>query len=56
MFKHANGSHDMLMELFTKNDGLFVDVLLAGESVSIRFTKTHITDLKAVILSERKKS
>lgn len=52
MFKLANGSRDIILELFSKNDSLLLDVVLAEKSVTIRFTKTHIIDLQAVISSE----
>ena len=54
MFKLANGSRDIMLELFSKIDSLLLDVVLAGKSVTIRFTKTHIIDLQAVISSEAK--
>jgi len=54
MFEHANGSRSIMMKLFSKIEGLLLDVILAGTSTSILFTKTHIIDLQAVISSDAK--
>lgn len=54
MFKLANGSPKDLRKLFSKMGGLLLNVILAEASASIRFTKTHIIDLQAVISSDAK--
>lgn len=51
MFQHANGSREIMMDLFLDIDigGNELEVILADENSSIYFTKPHITDLKAII-------
>ncbi len=52
MFQHANCSRDMMMDLFLDIEGSDLEVILAEESASIYFTKTHVTDIKAVISAD----
>lgn len=52
MFQHANGSRDLLKDMLIDVDGNHLEVVLADEDTSIYFTKTHISDLKAVIVSD----
>lgn len=49
MFQHANGSRKLLKELFVGMADQRLEVLLAQESASIYFTKTHIADLRQII-------
>ena len=49
MFKEANGSSEILRDLFTKLSGNELEVVLAQENATIYFTKTHIADLKKVL-------
>jgi len=53
MFKHANGSRDMLknMVIMTKNNE--IEVVLAQKDDHIYFTDAQILDLKAVIKSDQ---
>lgn len=54
MFKFVNGSRETLKQSFVAIEGLELPVILAQSSNPIRFTKTHIADLKAVIETDRK--
>jgi len=54
MFKLANGSKETLKSSFAAIDGLLLEVVLAQSRTSIRFTKTHIADLKSVIEADQK--
>jgi len=49
MFQHANHSREKMRELFSTMGGLLIDIVLAQSKFTIRFTKTHIADLKTVI-------
>ena len=49
MFRHANSTEDLMMEMFIDLSGNELEVVLAQENASIHFTKTHIDDLKKVI-------
>ncbi|MGB8218729.1 MAG: hypothetical protein WCE94_15630 [Candidatus Methanoperedens sp.] len=49
MFQHANGSRDMLKDMFLKIESNELEVVLAQKDTTIYFTKTHIADLKTVI-------
>lgn len=49
MFQHANHSREKMKELFSTMDGLLIEIVLAQSNVAIRFTKTHVADLKTVI-------
>jgi hypothetical protein len=49
MFIHAHGSRDLMKELFLELVDNELEVVLAEENATIYFTKTHITDLRAVI-------
>jgi hypothetical protein len=49
MFKHANGTKDFMLEMFTEILGNELELVLAQKDTTIHFTKTHIADLKKVI-------
>jgi hypothetical protein len=49
MFRHANSTKDLMMEMFTELTGNEMGVVLAQENMTVYFTKTHIADLKTVI-------
>ena len=49
MFQYANGSRDLMKEMFVEMEGQQLDVILAQADATIYFTKTHIADLRAVI-------
>lgn len=53
MFQHANGSKEMLRDLFSQVEGNELEVVLAQQETTIYFTGTHIVDLKAVIDTEQ---
>lgn len=52
MFQHANGTDDLLQEMFAELSGNELEVVLAQEDATIYFTKTHIADLQVVISTE----
>lgn len=49
MFRHANSTKDLMMEMFAELSGNELEVVLAQENKTIYFTKTHIADLRSVI-------
>jgi len=49
MFQHANGSRELLKDMIIELDSNHLEVVLANEDSSIYFTKTHVTDMKAII-------
>lgn len=49
MFQYANGSADLMLEMFVNLGENELEVVLAQQDATIYFTKTHIADLKAVI-------
>lgn len=50
MFKYANNCEDQIRSLFVSiDDSKEIEAFLAQTSVTIRFTETHICDLKKVI-------
>ena len=51
MFQYANGSKELLWEMFTELKETELEVVLAKQDMTIYFTKTHIADLKAVLLA-----
>ena len=53
MFRHANSTDDLMLEMFMEVDGNELDVVLAHTDQTIYFTKTHIADLKKVIEVDR---
>lgn len=53
MFQHTNGSRDENLGMFLEMEGNELNVELARQAASIYFTKTHATDLRAVIESEQ---
>lgn len=54
MFQHANGSDGKMLDPFLVIEGNELEVILAQTNSTIRFTKTHIADLKTVIETDRK--
>jgi len=54
--KQANGSADLLPDLFLGLCSNDPGVDLAGQDSTIYFTKTHIADLKAVVGMDDSKS
>ncbi|WP_169979791.1 sacsin N-terminal ATP-binding-like domain-containing protein [Tautonia rosea] len=56
MFRHANGSKDLMLEMFLEIEGNELDVILAQQNFTIWFTKKHIADLKAVIAQDRRQA
>lgn len=49
MFEHANDSKSHLIEMFKSLESTALDVVLAGQPTIVRFTQTHIDDLKQII-------
>lgn len=49
MFKHANGSKDLMLAMFSEGRGNELEVVLAQKDATVYFTKTHIADLKKII-------
>jgi hypothetical protein len=49
MFQYANGSKELLWEMFKNLEGKELEVILAQRDMTIYFTETHIADLKAVL-------
>ncbi len=49
MFKHANPSKDTMKERFLEMENGQLEVLLAGESVTLYFSEMHADDLRWVI-------
>lgn len=52
MFQHANRSSDLIQDMFVALTGNELEVVLAQTVFTIYFTKTHISDLKAVIRAD----
>lgn len=55
MFQHANGSKDIVKEMFLELSDCRLDVVLAQSDATIYFTKTHIADLKSALSAEQDK-
>ncbi len=53
MFQYANGSGEVMIDLFRKMSGNEFEIVLAQESTTIYFTKTHVADLRAVISADQ---
>lgn len=53
MFKHANGTKDFMLEMFTEILGNELELVLAQKDTTIYFTRTHIADLRKVIEVDR---
>jgi hypothetical protein len=49
MFRFANGSKELMREMFQDLSGNELEVVLAQQNMTVYFTKTHIADLKKVI-------
>lgn len=54
MFQHANGSKELLEPMLKELERTELEVVLAQRDMTVYFTETHITDLKAVISSVRR--
>ena len=52
MFKHANGSADLILDMFRDLTGSELEIVLAQTDTTIYFTRTHLGDLLAVISAE----
>lgn len=52
-FKFANGTDDMMLDLFCDLSDQELEVILAQNDETIYFTKTHVADLKKVIEVDR---
>lgn len=55
MFKHANSSKDLMLEMFSEVIGNELEVVIAQKDATVYFTKTHIADLKKIIEVEANK-
>lgn len=49
MFRHANGTKDFMLEMFSEITDNELEVVLAQINETVYFTKTHIADLKVII-------
>lgn len=56
MYRFANGSTEVLQEMFLEMDENELEVILAQEDETIYFSKVHMIDLKAVITAEQELS
>ncbi|MFC2966850.1 sacsin N-terminal ATP-binding-like domain-containing protein [Acidimangrovimonas pyrenivorans] len=52
MFRHANGSKDIMKAMLLDLDDARLEVILAQADCTIYFTKTHLADLKSAIHAE----
>jgi len=53
MFRHANGSKDIMKDMFADLTESRLEVVLAQADQTIYFTMTHIADLKSALNSEQ---
>ena len=53
MYQLANGSSDLMEEMFMTMDGNELEVILAQQNATIYFTGTHAADLRAVIAADQ---
>lgn len=53
MFRHANGSKDIMKEMFLELSDRRLEVVLAQSDETIYFTGTHIADLKSALGAEK---
>ena len=49
MFQHANGSADLMRDMFAALTGNELEVVLAQRDTTVYFSRTHIVDLKEVV-------
>jgi hypothetical protein len=56
MYRHANGTRELLKDLFLELVGNEMELVLAGEDASLYFTRAHIVDLRAIIDAEDQES
>lgn len=49
MFQHANGSADLMQDMFIELAGNELEVVIAQKNATIYFTRTHVADLKSVL-------
>ncbi|MBV5327789.1 MAG: hypothetical protein JZU65_09150 [Chlorobium sp.] len=54
MFKHANGSNDLMREIFGKMEGNELKLVLAQKDITIYFREKHRFDLQEVVRAELK--
>lgn len=52
MYRHANGSKDMICELVENLDGNELEVTLAQRDMTIYLSTVHVIDIKAVLAAE----
>ena len=52
MYRLVNGSSESMREAFQALDDNELEVVLAGQDLTVYFSKTHIIDLKAVLAAE----
>jgi hypothetical protein len=53
MFQYANGSTELIREMFSEIAGNELEVVLAQQDAAIYFTKTHIADIHSVLEAEK---
>lgn len=53
MFRHANGSADLMLDMLMDLTESHLDVILAEADTTIYFTKTHLADLKVIVTADR---
>ena len=53
MFQYANGSTELIREMFSEIAGNELEVVLAQQDATIYFTKTHIADIRSVLEAEK---
>ena len=53
MFRHANGTKELMREMLCDITGNELEVVLAQKNETVYFTKIHIADLKAVIKNDQ---
>lgn len=56
MFQFANGSDELLVEMFGSVETDEMEIILAERDMTVRFTKTHIADLKTIMEIDRPSS
>jgi hypothetical protein len=52
MFQHTNGSRDQLMNMVNDANANELEIILAQRPTQVYFTKTHLSDLRALIQAE----
>jgi hypothetical protein len=54
MYRHANGSREMICDLVKNLDGDELEIILAQQEMTIYLSKIHIIDIKAILEAEAK--